>query len=82
MTGENQNKVKHPAPFPEELPLRCMKMLSYTNAVVYDPFMGSGTTAVVAVKTGRSFIGSEISAEYCSNANKRIEDYTQQIKLF
>ncbi len=69
---EKASKIGHPAPFPIELPTRLMKMLSWTNSVVYDPFMGSGTTAIAAVQNNRTYIGSEISKEYCNIANERI----------
>ena len=57
---------KYPVGFPEELPERLMKMFSYksNDVIVFDPFMGLGTTGVVAKKLGRSFIGSEIDAKY------------------
>lgn len=67
-----QKKIGHPAMFPVELPLRCIKLFSYKNAIVYDPFMGSGTTAIVSVKTGRSYIGSEITEEYVKISEERI----------
>lgn len=67
-----QNKTAHTAVFPESLARD--HITSWTNEadIVYDPFMGSGTTAKMAIETGRNFIGSEISEEYVSIANKRI----------
>jgi site-specific DNA-methyltransferase (adenine-specific) len=65
-------KIGHPAMFPKELPHRLIKMLSWKNAMVLDPFCGAGTTCLVAKKLGRKFIGFEISKEYCEIANKRI----------
>lgn len=62
----------HPAPFPLELPLRCIHMLSYRGAVVYDPFMGSGTTALAAVLSDRQWFGSELSESYCRLAEYRL----------
>ena len=67
------NGVKHPAPFPESLAQDHIITWSKPNDTVYDPFMGSGTTAKMALLNGRKFIGSEISAEYLEIANKRIE---------
>ena len=65
----------HPAPFPLKLPYRCIN--STTAKIVYDPFMGSGTVAIAALMNGRYYIGSEISTNYCQNAEQRIKDYTQ-----
>ena len=62
----------HPAPFPFELAKRCIQ--STTAEVILDPFMGSGTTAVVAQYCGRDWIGIEISEEYCKVARSRIRD--------
>jgi DNA modification methylase len=69
-----QKKYGHPAMFPEELPKRCIKMFSYKDAVVLDPFCGAGTTCKVAKDLGRNYIGFEISEEYCEIANKRISE--------
>jgi DNA modification methylase len=68
------NGVKHPAPFPEQLAQDHILTWSKPNETVYDPFMGSGTTAKMALLNGRNFIGSEISAEYIEIANERIEN--------
>lgn len=65
-------KVKHPAPFPLELPLRLINLYSYEGDVVLDPFMGSGTTGEAAQKTGRVFIGYEVENEYIKVATKRL----------
>lgn len=59
---------RHPAPFPEELPRRCIKLLSFRGDVVLDPFLGSGTTAVVARALGRRFYGFDISPQYVADA--------------
>lgn len=69
------NGVKHPAPFPEQLAIDHVLSWSVEGDVVYDPFMGSGTTAKAALLTGRRFIGSEISAEYVEIAKKRISEF-------
>jgi site-specific DNA-methyltransferase (adenine-specific) len=73
MKSELKKNVNHPAPFPIELPYRCIKMLSWKDAIVYDPFMGSGTTAVAAKMLGRKYIGSEISKNYCEIAENRLK---------
>lgn len=68
------NGVKHPAPFPEALAND--HILTWTDAgdLIYDPFMGSGTTAKMALLNGRNFIGSEISDDYAETAIARIKD--------
>lgn len=72
-TGENLKRVGHPAAFPLELPIRCIKLFSWKDSIVYDPFMGSGTTAIACLRTSRNYIGSEISEEYVQLSEKRIE---------
>ena len=64
----------HPAMFPESLVERVLKLFSFKNDVVLDPFNGAGTTTVVAKKTGRRYLGIDISQEYCDTAEKRIAD--------
>lgn len=61
----------HPAPFPEELPKRLIKIFSFKNEIVLDPFLGSGTTMKVAQDLGRNCIGIELSPEYCEDVKKR-----------
>ncbi|TKZ35168.1 DNA-methyltransferase, partial [Brachyspira catarrhinii] len=60
MNPESAKRIGHPAPFPEELPNRLIKLFSFTNDIVLDPFMGSGTTAIAAIKNNRNFVGYEI----------------------
>lgn len=71
---ESARKVGHPAPFPVELAERVIKLFSYTNDVILDPFVGSGTTCVAAAKTGRWYVGYDISPEYCRLAEKRLQE--------
>ena len=66
--------AEHGAVFPEELVYTILKNFSDEGDVVYDPFMGTGSTAVVAAKMGRNFIGSELSSEYIKAAENRISD--------
>jgi site-specific DNA-methyltransferase (adenine-specific) len=75
------NGWKHPAPFPEQLAID--HVISWTDEgdVVYDPFMGSGTTAVAALKTNRNFIGSEISSNYVAMSNERISQIVDNSSL-
>jgi DNA modification methylase len=64
-------KIGHPAPFPEELPARLIKLYSFEGDVILDPFIGSGTTALAALKLKRNFVGYEIDKNYCELAKKR-----------
>lgn len=70
--GENGRRIGHPSPFPVELPLRCIKLFSYVGDLVLDPFLGSGTTLVAVMKTGRKGIGIEIDRNYCEIAKRRV----------
>jgi site-specific DNA-methyltransferase (adenine-specific) len=81
MPTASRKKIGHPAPFPEELPYRCIKLFSYVNDIVLDPFLGGGTTALVALKLGRKFVGIEINRGYCEMALRRIEPYLGQQRL-
>lgn len=74
MNTESAKRVHHPAPFPEELPHRLINLYSFQDDIILDPFMGSGTTAVAALKNQRHFIGYEISEEYKIIAEKRISN--------
>lgn len=72
-SGESRKRVGHPAPFPVELPRRCIKLFSYVEDTVLDPFVGSGSTLIACLETGRRGIGVEINSNYCKLAKKRIE---------
>lgn len=67
-------KVGHPAPFPEELPHRLIQLYTFQNDVVLDPFVGSGTSCIAALKDGRHYIGYDIHEEYLETARKRIAE--------
>jgi len=70
--GESKKRIGHPAPFPKELPNRCIKMFSYVDDLVFDPFAGSGTTLLVAEILKRKTVGLELDIKYCELAKKRI----------
>ncbi|MHA1252492.1 MAG: DNA-methyltransferase [Candidatus Helarchaeota archaeon] len=70
--GESKTKIGHPAPFPIELPKRCIKLFSFVGDTVLDPFLGSGTTLIACMMTNRKGIGVEIEKKYCELAKKRI----------
>jgi len=76
-SGESKKKIGHPAPFPVELPRRCIKLFSYVGDVVLDPFLGSGTTLIAAYLNKRKGIGVEIDKEYCDLAIKRLKQDAQ-----
>jgi site-specific DNA-methyltransferase (adenine-specific) len=73
MKAESARRIGHPAPFPEELPNRLIQLYSFTSDIILDPFMGSGTTAVAAIKAKRNYIGYDIDEEYIKLANDRIK---------
>ena len=68
------NQLPHPCPFPEELAYRLIRLYSYTDDLVLDPFAGIGTTLKVARATGRNYVGYELKQEYIKYANKRIRE--------
>lgn len=72
-SGESKKKIGHPAPFPVELPRRCIKLFSFVGDTVLDPFMGSGTTLIAAYLNNRKGIGVEIDRSYCELAIKRLQ---------
>jgi site-specific DNA-methyltransferase (adenine-specific) len=73
-------EVGHPAPFPIELPYRLIQLYTYESEVVLDPFMGSGQTAIAAIKAGRHYIGYDIEEEYVKLAEKRIREFLIKYK--
>jgi site-specific DNA-methyltransferase (adenine-specific) len=70
--AEQPARVNHPAPFPEELPRRLIKLFSFPGDPVLDPFVGAGTTSVVAWRLGRPSYGYDISAQYVADARTRV----------
>ena len=73
---------EHPAIFPEELAVRHVVSWTKENDLIYDPFMGSGTTAKAAIQLKRNWIGSEIDKGYCDICEKRLNGITSQETLF
>lgn len=71
-------RVGHPAPFPEELPRRLIELYSFSGDVILDPFCGSGTTCLAAIKTGRDYVGYEIDLEYVRLAEQRIGEAIEE----
>ena len=72
---ESARKVGHPAPFSVELPYRLIQLYTFEGEVILDPFMGSGQTAIAAMKTGRHYVGYEVGEEYVKLAERRIREF-------
>ena len=72
MAPERASRVGHPAPFPVELPHRLIDLFTYRGDLVLDPFIGSGTTAVAAVRTGRHYVGYDTDEGYVIAARERV----------
>ena len=79
--GESKKRIGHPAPFPRELPRRCIKLFSFVGDKVLDPFLGSGTTALEACSNNRIGVGVDIDRKYCALAKQRIEMESSQLLL-
>ena len=69
---ESATKVGHPAPFPVELPKRLIELYTYEGDVILDPFMGSGSAAIAALRTRRHYVGFDTDADYVKAAEQRI----------
>lgn len=70
--GESKKRIGHPAPFPVELARRCIKLFSFVDDVVLDPFLGSGSTMIAASLNKRMGIGIDVDTEYCQLAKNRL----------
>lgn len=81
MNTESAKKIGHPAPFPEELPYRLIQLYSFVDDIILDPFMGSGTTAVSALKSDRKFVGYDTDEKYIKLAETRLSRYRSRIKF-
>lgn len=75
-------QIGHPAPFPEELPHRLIQLYTFKDDVVLDPFVGSGSTCLSAIKDKRNYVGYDIDSEYVKLAEKRIANHNSQLQLF
>lgn len=75
--GESKKRVGHPTPFPVELPRRCIKLFSFIGDTILDPFVGSGSTLIACVESGRKGIGVEIDKNYCELAKQRLINETK-----
>jgi DNA modification methylase len=74
--SESAKKIGHPAPFPIELPARCIKLYTFERDIVIDPFMGSGTTALAAKGLNRHYVGYEVNEEYVALARERLKNHS------
>jgi site-specific DNA-methyltransferase (adenine-specific) len=72
--SESARRIGHPAPFPVALPQRLIELYTYKEDLVLDPFIGSGTTAVAAVRTGRHYVGIETDPNYIELAHARLAE--------
>ncbi|MGH9652629.1 MAG: DNA-methyltransferase [Bryobacteraceae bacterium] len=71
---ESARRVGHPAPFPVELPRRFIELYTYKGDLVLDPFIGSGSTAVAAVRSGRAYVGYDVDDGYVKMARERAQE--------
>jgi len=78
--AESAKKIGHPAPFPIELPYRCIQLYTFETEIVLDPFMGSGQTAIASLMLNRYFVGYEINPRYISLAQRRIKQFINSQK--
>lgn len=78
---ETTKSKVHSAPYPKEIPHRCIKLFSCVGDVVFDPFMGSGTTADAAIDNKRHYIGSELDTDYFNYLTKHLEEYSVNLPL-
>jgi DNA modification methylase len=76
---ESATRVGHPAPFPVELPSRLIELYTYREDLVLDPFLGSGTTAVAAIRSGRHYVGYDLDDSYVQLAERRVADERQRL---
>lgn len=80
-SAESAQKIGHPAPFPIELPYRLIQLYTFKGDVVLDPFCGSGSACIAAIKAGRHYVGYDNEEEYVRLAERRIREYSEQIAI-
>jgi len=78
-TLQGESTREHPAPYPEKLAYRLVRMFSFTGDTVLDPFMGTGTTLLACTRSGRNAIGVELEPEYIKIARRKLDE---QLELF
>jgi DNA modification methylase len=76
---ESATRIGHPAPFPVAIPRRLIELYTYEDDVILDPFMGSGTTAIAALRTDRHFIGFDTDKTYVAQARQRVKDEIERL---
>ena len=74
---ESAQRVGHPAPFPVELPAQLIRLYTFRNDLVLDPFMGSGSALVAAARLGRRYVGYDLDETYVAIARRRVEEALQ-----
>lgn len=79
--AESAKRIGHPAPFPIDLPYRLIQLYSFKTDIILDPFMGSGTTAIAALKDNRKYVGFEINKDYIKLTNKRVLPYNNMLNF-
>lgn len=80
--SKQKNVGNHPCPKPLDLISTLVQKISKKDQIILDPFMGSGTTAIASIRTGRKFIGIEIDEQYFEDSHQRIKQEYKQIKMF
>ena len=78
--AEQASRVGHPAPFPVELPRRLIDLYTYRDDLVLDPFLGSGSTLVAALRAGRRGVGYDLDSEYVTLAKQRLDDERRRLE--
>lgn len=81
MNTESAKKIGHPAPFPIELPHRLIQLYTYRDDIVLDPFMGSGSTGIASLRSGRKYVGYDIDPQYIKLAEERLLPLKSQLSL-